>query len=122
MAALLEREFRRRPAREWQDLLAPLDVACVEVFDGENGKFAATTPWVRDAGMMEEVVFPRLGSYYRHSPFFNFSLTPGTVGPIVELGEQTRDVMRDLGWDESEIEELAQSGVVVHTAPEGITR
>ncbi len=122
MAALLEREFRRRPAREWQDLLTPLDVACVEVFDGENGKFAATTPWVRDAGMMEEVVFPRLGSYYRHSPFFNFSLTPGTVGPIVELGEQTRDVMRDLGWDESEIEELAQSGVVVHTAPEGMTR
>ena len=118
LSKALEGEFQRRSAEEWQALLLPADVACVEVYEGENGKFMISAPWVREVGFMQETYHPGLGNYLRHAPPFTFSLTPGVAGSNVNLGEQTREILQDLGYDLDAIIALEERGIAVYTPAE----
>ena len=62
------------------------------------------------------------GRYWRHGPIANFSETPCEEGRrYCALGEQTRDILRELGYSENDLVRLKGAKVVdwpVRTAAE----
>ncbi|MBI3744221.1 MAG: CoA transferase, partial [Chloroflexi bacterium] len=113
LAAALEPLFATRTAREWEALLAKADVACVEVLDGDNGKFLVTQPWTKDAGIYTPTEHPSLGKYWRANAPWAFSLTPGQAGPNCYLGEHTRPILRELGYDNATVDQWVAEGIAV---------
>ena len=81
LSAELAELFRHRPASEWEGLLTPHDVACVEVLQADTGKFFLATPWLKDAGFFVETEHPSTGPYWRYGPTVGLSKTPGVAGP-----------------------------------------
>ena len=110
--------LKQRPAADWQASLTEKDVACVEVYSGDNGKFMATTTWVHEAGYMPFVEHPSLGKFRRQGPPFRFSLTPAVAGTTQYLGEFTRSVLKELGYDAASIAAMEASGAALQWTPE----
>jgi crotonobetainyl-CoA:carnitine CoA-transferase CaiB-like acyl-CoA transferase len=53
------------------------------------------------------------GKYRRHAPVVDFSETPCESGkPYFGLGEHTRRVLEELGYDAAEIERLRKAKVI----------
>ena len=53
------------------------------------------------------------GRYWRHAPVVKFSETPCEAGkPYCGLGEHTRAVLEELGYDEATIERLEAKKVI----------
>ena len=124
-AALVEavaKAMTARTAEEWQARMASHDAPCVAVSPQDMGKLYNTAAWLKDAGYWVETSHPSLGgSYWRYGPAVQFSKTPGTAGPMNYLGEHTRPVLRELGYSEGQIGEMAQAGMIVcHEAAKGL--
>jgi crotonobetainyl-CoA:carnitine CoA-transferase CaiB-like acyl-CoA transferase len=107
---ILEKAFLGKPAREWVDIFERAGVPCGlvqephEVFDD---------PMVRANRLMIEHEHPALGPVRMPGLPFRLSRTAGEVrlgAPL--LGEHTRAVLDELGYDEAAIGELERSGVV----------
>jgi crotonobetainyl-CoA:carnitine CoA-transferase CaiB-like acyl-CoA transferase len=112
LADLLEPLFADNDAAEWETVLTARDVACVEILETEIGSFFDKEPFVKEAGFWQTVSHPALnGSYWRHGPPWTFSLTPGSVGPLTYLGEHTRSVLKEIGYDDAIAEEWKQQGI-----------
>ena len=115
----LERVFASRTAAEWERLLTAADVPCVEVAEFDHGKWLNVSPWVKEAGFFVPTSHPSLGGkYFRHGPPWSFSETPPTWGPSIYLGEHTRAILKEVGYDEETIEEMAAAGSIVCHQPE----
>ena len=118
LAAALQELFFGKSAGEWQELLTARDVACVQVFGGGIGEFLDTAPFVKEQGFIREVEHPSLGRYWRHGPPWAFSETPGDAGPNIYLGEHTRAILRELGYDGEAIAQMEADGVAKYTNPD----
>ena len=69
-------------------------------------------PHVRENGLLTQVEAPRYGEFWRYSPVVDFSATPGRVGPGPLKGQQTRPILRELGYTDEQIHDLQQRKVV----------
>ena len=73
-----------------------------------------TDPQVLARRMVVEVEHSRLGRMKTLGPPVKFSATPGEVrsgAPL--LGEHTREVLREYGYSDAEIDKLAGNGDVI---------
>ncbi len=118
LSAELAGLFRQRPASEWQQLLTGGDVPCVEVFEADTGQFFLSAPWVKDAGFFVESEHPSTGPYWRYGPTVTLSRSPSAPGPMIYIGEHTRALLSELGYDENAIAEMEAANVAVQTGPE----
>ena len=62
--------------------------------------------------MMTTVEHPSIGTYWRYAPVLQLSDTPSRAPTFCELGEHTRALLTELGYDGDEIERLHDDGVV----------
>jgi crotonobetainyl-CoA:carnitine CoA-transferase CaiB-like acyl-CoA transferase len=63
--------------------------------------------------MMTTTEHSSLGaSYRRHAPVLQFSGTPGRALPFCDLGEHSRRILAELGYEDTQIDDLHESGVV----------
>ena len=109
-------EFARVFATEgplhWERLLTAADVMCVKAEDRGMYFFFNEDPHVRNNGLLTQVEAPRYGEFWRYSPVVDFSATPGRVGPGPLKGQQTRPILRELGYTDEQIHDLQQRKVV----------
>jgi crotonobetainyl-CoA:carnitine CoA-transferase CaiB-like acyl-CoA transferase len=101
-----------RPAREWEQVLLPHDVACVEVSQTSLSDFSIGSPTAVENGFTEEVTHPLFGTHRRHGPIVTLSETPGVVGPGCLVGQHTRKILGELGYSDDEMSALRDKGVV----------
>jgi crotonobetainyl-CoA:carnitine CoA-transferase CaiB-like acyl-CoA transferase len=112
LATAMGAVLAERDAGEWEQLLLPHDVACVEVSTKPLSDFT-----IEDAGMLEngftvEVEHPLFGSHRRHGPIVTLSDTPGRPGPGCLVGQHTRNILAELGYSEDQIADLRDRQIV----------
>ena len=119
LGAVLEPVFRTRTAEVWEALLTEADLACVRADGPSHVRFLHEDPHTAAIGFMTPTrsrVFADQapeGRYWRHAPVVKFSETPCEFGkPYEGLGEHTRAVLQEFGFDATAIARLRDAGVI----------
>jgi len=104
--------MRRRTTAEWRERL--------DAFDGPNGVVTDleglfADPYLANTGFFERVEHPTEGRMLTTAVPVMFSGSPGASFrlPPPRLGEHTRSVLRELGYSDTEIDEIGCQGSAI---------
>jgi crotonobetainyl-CoA:carnitine CoA-transferase CaiB-like acyl-CoA transferase len=112
LAGVLERHLETRSADDWFKLLDAAGVPC-EIANPSFGPEAFLDPVMRELGLIIEHQHPVLGRFEQFGTTIGFSGTPGVVqGPPPIVGQHTREILRQHGYDEESIEQLLASKAI----------
>ena len=112
LIAVLEGALRTRPGEEWFRLLDEAGVPC-EIANTSFGREIFLDPVMRDLGLIVEHQHPKLGRFEQFGTTIDFSATPGVVqGPPPIIGQHTREILAEHGFDDERIEELLASKAI----------
>jgi crotonobetainyl-CoA:carnitine CoA-transferase CaiB-like acyl-CoA transferase len=104
---VLDLEFGRRNTAEWLDILRGT-VPCGPVYDLAQ---ALDNPYFRERGGVQQLDHPdKPGFKLVASPFRTGEPLPARPAP--KLGQHTDELLRELGYDEREIQDLKQAGAI----------
>jgi crotonobetainyl-CoA:carnitine CoA-transferase CaiB-like acyl-CoA transferase len=118
LRAELARTFMKQTADEWFLLLDKAAVP-VEVSDPMWPVRMFDDPELVERGWVVEYQHPTLGRFNQHGILFDFSDTPSRVaGRPPMLGEHTAEILTELGYAPSDIDQLERDGVVQRSASE----
>ena len=109
--------FSQLTAAEWEELLTGADIGCVQADEALEGEFYADHPHARANALSVEVEHPYVGKYLRYGGLVEFSLTPGLYRTSIQVGQHTRPLLREIGYDEVKIEDLGTRGIVQWADP-----
>jgi Predicted acyl-CoA transferases/carnitine dehydratase len=108
--AILEKVFTTRSAAEWIEILERADVLCAPVNDYSD---FARDPQVQASEMLVEQDHPRAGRFKTIATPVKLSETPGRIRTgAPALGEHTREILAEAGLAATEIDALADAGVI----------
>jgi crotonobetainyl-CoA:carnitine CoA-transferase CaiB-like acyl-CoA transferase len=108
----LEPEFRARRSHEVFALLDGRGVPC-EIADPEFGLGIFDDPEMHEHGLVVEQHHPKLGRFEHFGTTIHFSGTPSrTSGPPPVCGQHTRQILREHGLADDEVDALVASGAV----------
>ncbi len=110
LTPLLQEHFLTRPADAWVADLQALNVPAGPINDLSD---VFTDPQVLHRQMLLELPHPTLGAIKQTGLPIKFSRTPGGLElPPPLLGEHNDPILRDLGYSDAEIAEMAERGVI----------
>jgi len=110
LAAAMNEVLRTRTRAEW---LVRLDAAGVPAGPVHSLAEALTHPQTQARGMVVDLVHPQAGATRAIGCPVHFSQTPARVQrPAPLLGQHTREVLREAGYSDAEIEAFAATGVI----------
>jgi formyl-CoA transferase len=110
LAREIESVTASRPRAHWLDLLDEASVPCGPILDYEE---VFADPHVRERGLVQELEHPEAGRIRVVGPAVKLSATPACASrPSPRLGEHTAEILKELGYAESDIEALARDGAV----------
>jgi crotonobetainyl-CoA:carnitine CoA-transferase CaiB-like acyl-CoA transferase len=113
---LLRPVFLTRTADAWGSDLLAAGVGCVVADRMSHFAFLYEDPQATAIGMMTKTSHPALGgTYWRYAPVVHLSDTPSRALPFCDLGEHTRPLLLELGYDDDTIDALHAAGVVAST-------
>jgi crotonobetainyl-CoA:carnitine CoA-transferase CaiB-like acyl-CoA transferase len=101
-----------RTTQEWLDLFEPTSVPVNRVNTLED---LVVDPHLVETGFWKIVDHPTEGPLRQPAFPVNFSATPASVDRrhAPRLGEHTRELLREVGWDEARIDALVAGGGAV---------
>jgi len=106
LATLLEPSFRHRSGRDLFDSLDGRGVPC-EIADADFSARVFDDPEMLARGLVVEQQHPKLGRFDHFGRTISFSETPERIwGPPPVVGQHTREIMSEHGYDPGEIEKL----------------
>jgi crotonobetainyl-CoA:carnitine CoA-transferase CaiB-like acyl-CoA transferase len=117
LIAALADIFAERTAAEWEDLLIKADIGCVRADEALEGEFYADHPHAKANALSVEVEHPYVGKYLRYGGLVECSLTPGLYRTASQVGQHTRPLLREIGYDDQHIEDLGRRGIVQWADP-----
>ena len=111
LVGLFAPRMRSATTAHWLEVLGAAGVPCGpvrerdELFDDEQA---------RTMGLFTDVIDEELGQVTMIAPAARLSRTPGSVRfPGRHLGADTREVLRELGYTDQEVDLLIENGVAV---------
>ena len=106
-----------RTAAEWEEVLIKADIGCVRADEALAGEFYADHPHAKANALSVEVEHPLVGTYLRYGGLVEFSLTPGLYRTATQIGQHTKPLLREIGYDDQHIEDLGRRGIVQWADP-----
>jgi crotonobetainyl-CoA:carnitine CoA-transferase CaiB-like acyl-CoA transferase len=106
-----------RTAAEWEELLIKADIGCVQADEALEGEFYADHPHAKANALSVEVEHPYVGKYLRYGGLVECSLTPGLYRTSSQIGQHTKPLLREIGYDDQHIEDLGRRGIVQWADP-----
>lgn len=108
MSEMLSAHMKQRTTADWEERF----VAHGVLFSPVNSfSDIVNHPQTEAMGLVQEVEHPRLGPLQQIGPVILMDDTPGRVLTAPpDLGEHTREILVELGYDDAECEELFRSG------------
>jgi len=106
-----------RTAAEWEEVLIKADIGCVRADEALEGEFYADHPHAKANALSVEVEHPSVGTYLRYGGLVEFSLTPGLYRTTPQVGQHTKPLLREIGYDDQHIEDLGMRGIVQWADP-----
>lgn len=111
LAREIETVTTTQPRAYWLTILEEAGVPCGPIL---NYAEVFADPHVQARGMVQEIDHPVGGRIQMLGPAAKLSETPARCSrPSPLYGEHTAEVLREIGYMDKEIQELAESGVVV---------
>jgi crotonobetainyl-CoA:carnitine CoA-transferase CaiB-like acyl-CoA transferase len=106
--AIVADELSRRTTAQWQELLASSDIP---VFPMHTFETLLGDPHLEAIGFFREVDHPAVGRIRETAVPSEWSGTPPAPARTVpQLGEHTREVLREMGYDDARIEQMIADG------------
>jgi crotonobetainyl-CoA:carnitine CoA-transferase CaiB-like acyl-CoA transferase len=103
--------LKTRTTAEWMEVLRAADIWCGPVYGYAE---LVEDPQIKHNGTFVEYEHPTEGRVMTPGFPIKFSKTPSTVMRGAPLaGEHTREVLREAGYSDPEIERLVEAGIVV---------
>ena len=100
----------QRTTAEWEALLLELDVPHAAFTLIEE---VAAQPHLRAVAMFEELDHPTEGTLVQARPPTRFSASPAGIHRLPpRLGEHTREILREVGYEDAEIDGLRQTNAI----------
>ncbi|MEE8442938.1 MAG: CoA transferase, partial [Dehalococcoidia bacterium] len=110
MAELLAGIFETRPRGEWLRLLEEADIPCSVIAEGEE---VFNDPQLRANQYIIDYPHPQVGMVTMMGSPYSFDGEPYTVKlPAPTLGQHTDEVLREIGFTETQIRELKDEGIL----------
>ena len=110
LAALLEETLGQRDTRHWLETLGAAGVVAGPIYDMAQ---VYADPHVQARNMLVDLEDPALGTLRHIGVPVKLSETPGSVRRRAPgLGEHSREVLLEFGFDAAEIDSLVEAGVV----------
>jgi crotonobetainyl-CoA:carnitine CoA-transferase CaiB-like acyl-CoA transferase len=107
---LTQEALMTRPTAEWLDRLTRVGVPCAPVLTRNQ---VIRHPQVQEMGIVVETEHPVAGRLRQSRPAARFSRTPASIRHGASgLGEQTQEVLAELGYSAAEIAALRAEGVI----------
>ncbi|MEO1226116.1 MAG: CoA transferase, partial [Pseudomonadota bacterium] len=92
------------------DAMLAVDIWCAEVKDIRE---AANDPQVTHLGLIASYQHPNVGEVKTVAPAVKLSETPPAIDrPAPTIGQHGREILREYGVDDTEIESLIEAGAV----------
>lgn len=112
LAEALEAAFKSKPASEWFEAIDAAGVP-IEIVDDRFGPRLHDDPEMKKRGWVTSVQHKLVGKLDQIGLAFDFSETPGAItrAPLI-VGECTREILRELGYSEPQIDDLVAANVV----------
>ncbi|MCY7320189.1 MAG: CoA transferase [Ramlibacter sp.] len=108
--AILAAEFKTRTSAEWIDRLNSAGVPCGPIYTTDQ---VFDDPQVVHGAMAATIPHPKRGEIRVLAPTARLSRTPGVLDKALgQVGEDTEDVLSELGYLEAEVRGLRERGVV----------
>ncbi|MAI80182.1 MAG: hypothetical protein CL917_14635 [Deltaproteobacteria bacterium] len=112
LAIEIERIFEQATASDWQKVLTPSGVPCVEVEEGDPADFFVWGEHALANHFSHPVHHPRYGDFLRWGPLVTCDGGMESYEASPVAGAQTDALLEELGRSPSEIEGLRSAGVV----------
>jgi crotonobetainyl-CoA:carnitine CoA-transferase CaiB-like acyl-CoA transferase len=112
LTAVLEAWFGARSATDAFAALDGYGVPC-EIADDGFGVRAHDDPEMQALGYVVKQQHPKLGRFEHFGVTIDFSETPQHIwGPPPTVGQHTREIMREHGYDDADVDKLVESKAV----------
>ena len=108
LTGLLDSELERRSTMEWLEQFAGT-VPAAPIYDLAE---ALDNPFVTEHGRLQTLRHPSAGPFRLIAPPVRSGDEEAPARPAPALGEHTGELLRELGYDEREIERLGAEGIV----------
>jgi crotonobetainyl-CoA:carnitine CoA-transferase CaiB-like acyl-CoA transferase len=101
-----------KPAAQWEKCFTDIDVACAQVHPGPPHSAMDEGGLAHRAGMVRTVEHPIFGEHTRTTALVNLSRSEEVLGAGVLNGQNTDEILRELGFDDQRINQLRDHGAV----------
>ncbi len=117
LSGIVEEAIASLPAQEWERRFRAAGLAGVRADVATPGRFFARDPQVLANEFTPECTHSRFGTHRRWGPLVRVNGGLGAYGPGVVAGEQTEELLLELGYGQEQIRALMADGVVASEAP-----
>jgi crotonobetainyl-CoA:carnitine CoA-transferase CaiB-like acyl-CoA transferase len=108
---MLKSTMHSRTTQEWLDAFEELDIPATRLHDLQS---IQQDPHLHAVKFFEWLDHPSEGRICSMRPPTSWSETPPSVRrPAPRIGEHSRELLKEVGFDDSEVDEMAKAGVVV---------
>lgn len=108
--AMIEELTETKTTQEWLDLLVPLSIPAVKMNRLDD---LMDDPHLKAVGFFERYEHPSAGAYFALRPPVRFTASPANIRRHPpKLGEQTAEVLSELGFDAADIAALAADDAI----------